>query len=166
MQLEFFDHWLKGKQNGVADSAPVKIYVMGLNQWREEKEWPLPGTEWRRYYLHSRGRANSAYGDGALSTETPGAEPPDSYLYNPLNPVQTMGGGLCCYPNSVPGGAFDQAAVEHRADVLVYSTEPLRRGSRSDRPDQADALRVVVGARHGLHRQAGGRADHAASRAT
>ena len=121
-QLDFFDYWLKGKQNSVADSAPVKIYVMGLKEWREEKEWPLPGTEWRRYYLHSRGRANSAYGDGALSTETPGAEPPDSYLYNPLNPVQTMGGGLCCYANSVPGGAFDQAAVEHRGDVLVYST--------------------------------------------
>jgi hypothetical protein len=124
-QLDFFDYWLKGKQNSVADSAPVKIYVMGLKEWREEKEWPLPGTEWRRYYLHSRGRANSAYGDGALSTETPGAEPPDSYLYNPLNPVQTMGGGLCCYANSVPGGAFDQAAVEHRGDVLVYSTPPL-----------------------------------------
>ena len=78
MQLDFFDHWLKGKQNGVADSAPVKIYVMGLNEWRDEKEWPLPGTEWRRYYLHSRGRANSAAGDGALSTETPGDEPADS----------------------------------------------------------------------------------------
>jgi uncharacterized protein len=125
VQLEFFDHWLKGKPNGAADGDPVKIYVMGLNQWREEKEWPLPGTEWRRYFLHSRGRANSAYGDGALSTETPSAEPADSYLYNPLNPVQTIGGGLCCYANALPGGAFDQAAAEHRADVLVYSTEPL-----------------------------------------
>ncbi len=125
LQLEFFDHWLKGKSNGAADAAAVKVFVMGLNQWREEKEWPLPGTEWRRYFLHSRGRANSVYGDGALSTETPGAEPDDSYLYNPLNPVQTMGGGMCCYHNAVPGGAFDQAAVEHRGDVLVYSTEPL-----------------------------------------
>ena len=125
VQLEFFDHWLKGKTNAAAEGAKVKVFVMGLNQWREEKEWPLPGTEWRRYFLHSRGRANSAYGDGALSTEAPGAEPPDSYLYNPLNPVQTMGGGLCCYPNSQPGGAFDQAAVEHRGDVLVYSTESL-----------------------------------------
>ncbi|HVC45195.1 MAG TPA: CocE/NonD family hydrolase, partial [Candidatus Binataceae bacterium] len=124
-QLEWFDYWLKGKANGAAEGAPVNLYVMGRNEWREEKAWPLPGTEWRRYYLHSRGRANSAYGDGALATDTPGAEPPDSYLYNPLSPVPTMGGGLCCYPNSVPGGAFDQAAVEHRADVLVYSTEPL-----------------------------------------
>jgi len=125
MQLDFFDSWLKGKQNGGPGGAPVRIYVMGLNQWREEKEWPLPGTEWRRYYLHSRGRANSAYGDGALSTEAPGTEPPDSFLYNPLDPVPTRGGGLCCYANALAGGAFDQSMVEHRADVLVYSTEPL-----------------------------------------
>lgn len=125
VQLDWFDHWLKGKANGVADGAPVRLYVMGRNDWRDEKAWPLPGTEWRRYYLHSRGRANSAHGDGALATDAPGTEPADSFLYNPLNPVPTAGGGLCCYPNSVPGGAFDQAMVEHRGDVLVYSTEPL-----------------------------------------
>jgi putative CocE/NonD family hydrolase len=125
VQLDWFDHWLKGKSNDVAGAAPVRIYVMGRNEWRDEKEWPLPGTEWRRYYLHSRGRANSAYGDGALATDAPSSEPPDSFLYNPLNPVPTNGGGLCCYPNSVPGGAFDQSMVEHRSDVLVYSTEPL-----------------------------------------
>ena len=98
---------------------------MGTNNWRDEKEWPLPGTDFRRYYLHSRGRANSMYGDGALSTDAPGVEPPDSYLYNPLDPVPTVGGGLCCYAGALQGGAFDQQAVEHRADVLVYSTEPL-----------------------------------------
>ena len=125
VQLDWFDHWLKGKANGAADGAPVRLYVMGRNEWRDEKAWPLPGTEWRRYYLHSRGRANSAHGDGALATDAPGAEPADSFLYNPLNPVPTAGGGLCCYPNSVPGGAFDQTMVEHRGDVLVYSTEPL-----------------------------------------
>ncbi len=125
VQLDWFDHWLKGKANDAAGAPPVRIYVMGRNEWRDEKEWPLPGTEWRRYYLHSRGRANSAYGDGALATDAPGSEPPDSFLYNPLNPVPTNGGGLCCYPNSVPGGAFDQSMVEHRSDVLVYSTEAL-----------------------------------------
>jgi len=125
MQLDFFDHWLKGKRNGAGDDGPVRVYTMGANEWRDEKDWPPPGTEWRSYHLHSRGNANSANGDGALSTEAPGNEPPDSFLYNPLNPVPTAGGGLCCYPNSVPGGAFDQSPVEHRADVLVYSTEPL-----------------------------------------
>jgi uncharacterized protein len=125
LQLDYFDYWLKDKRNGAADDGPVRIYVMGANDWRDEKDWPLPGTEWRRYYLHSRGSANSAYGDGVLSTETAGNEPADSFLYNPLHPVPTMGGGLCCYPNSLQGGAFDQAMIEHRADVLVYSTPPL-----------------------------------------
>lgn len=122
--LRFFDHWLKGKAGAEAE-APVRIFVMGINQWRDEKEWPLPGTDFRRYYLHSRGRANSMYGDGALSTDAPCVEPPDSFLYNPIDPVPTVGGGLCCYPGALQGGAFDQQAVEHRADVLVYSTEPL-----------------------------------------
>ncbi|MDB5107402.1 MAG: CocE/NonD family hydrolase, partial [Candidatus Binatus sp.] len=123
MQLRFFDKWLKGKEGDA--EAPVRIFVMGTNQWRDEKDWPIPGTEWRRYYLHSRGRANSMYGDGALSTESPGAEPADSFLYNPIDPVPTVGGGLCCYAGALQGGAFDQQSVEHRADVLVYSTEPL-----------------------------------------
>jgi uncharacterized protein len=122
-QLRFFDQHLKGKDGGAA--PPVRIFVMGINQWREEKEWPPPGSEFRRYYLHSRGRANSMYGDGVLSTEAPGTEPPDNFLYNPIDPVPTVGGGLCCYPGALQGGAFDQANVEHRADVLVYSTEPL-----------------------------------------
>jgi putative CocE/NonD family hydrolase len=125
MQLDFFDSWLKGKRGGAADDGPVRVYVMGANDWRDEKDWPLPGTEWQRYYLHSRGNANSAYGDGVLSTQAPEHEPADSFLYNPLHPVPTAGGGLCCYPNSLQGGAFDQAMVEHRADVLVYSTPPL-----------------------------------------
>src|SRR6202011_2783695 len=124
-QLGFFDQWLKGKPGSAEDQDPVRIYTIGANEWRSEKDWPLPGTEWRRYYLHSRGKANSLNGDGALSTAAPEHEPADCFLYNPLNPVPTNGGGLCCYHNSVPGGAFDQTMVEHRADVLVYSTEPL-----------------------------------------
>jgi putative CocE/NonD family hydrolase len=125
MQLDYFDYWLKAKRNGADSDGPVKVYVMGANQWRDEADWPLPGTEWQRYYLHSRGKANSAGGDGVLTPEPPEHEPADSFLYNPVNPVPTLGGGLCCYPNALQGGAFDQSAVEHRADVLVYSTLPL-----------------------------------------
>jgi putative CocE/NonD family hydrolase len=123
MQLRFFDQWLKGK--AASDDAPVRLFIMGINEWRDEKDWPLPGTDFRRYYLHSRGKANSMYGDGALSTDAAGAEPSDHFLYNPADPVPTVGGGLCCYPGALQGGAWDQASVEHRADVLVYSTEPL-----------------------------------------
>ena len=122
--LNFFDHWLKGKDRPDLP-AKVRLFVMGPNRWRDENEWPLARTQWRRLYLHSRGRANSAAGDGALDTQTPGDEPVDSYVYNPLSPTPTRGGGLCCYPAVVAGGAFDQRAIESRADVLVYSTEPL-----------------------------------------
>jgi len=122
-QLRFFDRHLKGKED--SESPNTRIFVMGINQWRDETQWPIPGTEFRRYYLHSRGRANSLGGDGALSTDAPASETPDSFLYNPLDPVPTAGGGLCCYPAALSAGAFDQAAVEARSDVLCYSTEPL-----------------------------------------
>ncbi len=65
------------------------------------------------------------HGDGALSRESPASEPPDTYVYNPRNPVPTMGGGLCCSAVFSQGGAYDQRAVEAREDVLVYTTPPL-----------------------------------------
>lgn len=125
IQLRWFDHWLKGRRDALDALAPVRLFTMGINQWRDEKEWPIPGTDFRRFYLHSRGRANGAGGDGALSTEHPASEPADVYLYNPMDPAPTMGGGLCCYPGALQGGAWDQRPVESRSDVLVYSTEPL-----------------------------------------
>lgn len=125
MQLRWFDYTLKGEDNGVADEPPVRIFVMGSNLWREEQEWPLARARSTPYYLHSGGRANSLNGDGSLSPEPPGREPPDVYLYDPRNPVPTRGGGLCCYPGAMSGGAFDQRPIEARPDVLVYSTPPL-----------------------------------------
>ena len=82
-------------------------------------------TEYRDFYLHSRGRANTSNGDGGLSPDSPGDEPTDVFLYDPRDPVPTKGGGLCCNQSFVPGGAFDQQEVEARPDVLVYSTPPL-----------------------------------------
>jgi putative CocE/NonD family hydrolase len=125
IQLRWFDHWLKARKDALDAIAPVRLFTMGINQWRDEKEWPVPGTDFRRFYLHSRGRASGAAGDGALSTEHPQSEPADVYLYNPMDPAPTMGGGLCCYPGALQGGAWDQRPVEARSDVLVYSTEPL-----------------------------------------
>ncbi len=124
-KLRWYDYWLKGEDNGVGEEDPVRIFVMGANEWRSEKEWPLARTRYTDYYLHSGGRANSVRGDGSLSTEAPGDEPYDAYLYNPNNPVPTRGGGLCCDAASSPPGSFDQSAIEAREDVLVYSTGPL-----------------------------------------
>ncbi|MGQ4809646.1 Cocaine esterase [Candidatus Entotheonellaceae bacterium PAL068K] len=127
LQLHWLDYWLKGLNNGVPDEPPVRLFVMGDNAWRDEQEWPLARTQYIRYYLHSQGQAQTRHGDGVLNPQLPGDEPVDSYVYDPRNPVPTRGGGLCCWPAAVPGGAFDQRSIQDRPDVLVYSTPPLER---------------------------------------
>lgn len=127
LHLRWFDYWLKGKKNGILEEPPVRIFVMGENRWRTENEWPLARTKYTKYYLHSGGKANSLGGDGLLSPESPRSEPADVYVADPRNPVPTRGGGLCCWPAAVPGGAFDQRAIEERSDVLVYTTPVLDR---------------------------------------
>ncbi len=124
IQLRWFDRWLKDAEHGTDQEKPVKIFVMGLDQWRDEDDWPLPDTQYRPYYLHSRGSANTLQGDGTLSTELPHDEPPDVYLYNPLRPVPTVGGQVIL-PGANSIGPRDQHAVEERDDVLVYSTPVL-----------------------------------------
>ncbi len=125
IQLRWFDYWLKGEENGILDEPPVRLFVMGKNEWRTEQEWPLARTEYRPYYLHSGGAANTLHGDGRLSPGVPSDEPVDTYVYDPRNPVPTRGGGLCCWQAALPPGAYDQRDVEARPDVLVYSTDPL-----------------------------------------
>ncbi|MBM3943899.1 MAG: CocE/NonD family hydrolase [SAR202 cluster bacterium] len=132
--LRFYDHVLKGKDNGVADEKPVQIFVMGENAWRSESDWPLPQAKNTRYYLHSGGRANTLHGDGTLSRDEPGAEPPDTFVYNPLNPVPTRGGQLCCFYAAAHPGSFDQTEIESRADVLCYTTPPLERDTEVTGP--------------------------------
>jgi putative CocE/NonD family hydrolase len=122
--LKWYDYVLKGKQNEFASGAPVRIFVMGDNVWRDEREFPLARTAYTKYYLHSSRGANSAGGDGALSTVLPKAEKPDAFEYDPANPVPTIGGRLCCGAG-LPPGPFDQRGNEKRSDVLVYSTPPL-----------------------------------------
>jgi hypothetical protein len=125
IELAWFDHWLKGIDNGVEDRAPVKIFVMGADTWRDEQEWPLARTEWTPFYLHSSGSANTLHGDGSLSTEASADEPADKYNYDPESPTPTNGGCNCCNPEIIPWGVFDQRSVEMRPDVLVYTTPPL-----------------------------------------
>lgn len=124
VHLRWFDRWLKNIDNGTEQEPPVMIFVMGIDEWRGEQDWPLPDTQYRPYYLHSAGGANTLHGDGALSTQAPGEEPPDVYLYNPLRPVPTIGGQVIL-PGANAMGPRDQRPVEMRDDVLVYSTPPL-----------------------------------------
>jgi hypothetical protein len=125
IHLRWFDRWLKDLDNGIiGQEPPVMIFVMGADEWRNEADWPLPDTLYRPYYLHSEGQANAMHGDGILSTEPPGDEPPDLYLYNPLRPVPTVGGQVIL-PGGNAMGPRDQREVELRDDVLVYSTPVL-----------------------------------------
>ena len=126
LHLRWFDRWLKEVDNGVDEEPPVTIFVMGIDEWRTEADWPLPDTQYRPYYLHSAGQANTLHGDGTLSEEPPGDEPPDVYLYNPLRPVPTVGGQVIM-PGGNAMGPRDQREVELRDDVLVYSIPVLDR---------------------------------------
>ncbi|NJC66061.1 CocE/NonD family hydrolase [Planosporangium flavigriseum] len=129
LQLGWFDHWLKGKRNQVSQDPAVRLFVMGANRWLRAGNWPVPGTEYRDYYLASQGQANSASGNGRLERAASSGKgaATDSYRYDPKNPVPSAGGHACCGPPTTPMGPAEQSAVEARNDVLVYTTEKLQR---------------------------------------
>lgn len=126
----WFDYWLKGDETKDPAQMPrVRYYTMGSNEWQTADAWPPPNAEMTAYYLHSNGKANSLFGDGQLSTEKPGkSNPPDAFTYDPLNPVPSVGGNVCCTGGAIDGGSFDQQELEARNDILVYTTPPLQEG--------------------------------------
>jgi uncharacterized protein len=123
--LRYYDFLFRGVQNEFATGKPIKIFVMGTNQWREEDDWPLARAKTTKYFLHSQGKANSSRGDGSLSTIAPASELADKFVYDPSKPVPTVGGPLCCDETHLAPGPRDQRRVEEREDVLVYSTAAL-----------------------------------------
>jgi putative CocE/NonD family hydrolase len=123
-QLQFFDRWLKGVQNGLDAAPAVKYFVMGANIWKTSETWPPDGAYEEAWYLHSQGAANSSRGEGWLSRARPEGESADSYVYHPASPVPTVGGATLL-PSTYRPGPRDQRAVEERQDVLVYTSEPL-----------------------------------------
>ncbi|MGO9272752.1 MAG: CocE/NonD family hydrolase [Terriglobia bacterium] len=122
VMLRWYDHLLKGLANGVEQEKPVKIFVMGRNLWREEDRWPPASALTTRYYLHSSGKASGLAGDGALDTTPPQSETADRFTYDPVDPVPTRGGSLCCDAGHLAPGPLDQRPDEARSDVLVFST--------------------------------------------
>lgn len=123
--LNWYDFLFKGIKNDFAKATPVKIFVMGTNTWRDEEAWPLARALTTRYFLHSSGRANSSSGNGMLSQKAPATEPNDRYVYDPEDPVPTIGGPLCCDAVHLAAGPRDQRPVEVRQDVLIYSAAPF-----------------------------------------
>ncbi|MEM9822426.1 MAG: CocE/NonD family hydrolase [Bacteroidota bacterium] len=126
----WFDLWLKGAKNDFKAKTPkVQYYTMGSNQWQQADQWPPKAAQATTFYLGSQGKANSLYGDGRLSTSPPRSDQaPDLFSYDPMNPVPSYGGNVCCTGNAVKGGAFDQQVMETRNDILVYTSDPLEEG--------------------------------------
>jgi putative CocE/NonD family hydrolase len=124
MHLRWFDHWLKGRDTGMMAEAPIALFVMGANVWRDEQEWPLARAVPTPWYLHA---------GGGLSMEAPVDEAPDRYAYDPADPVPTRGGALLMTPE-YPAGPYEQREIETRDDVLVYRSAPLERDTEVTGP--------------------------------
>ena len=130
VMMDWYDSILRGSANGMAQQKPVRYFVMGKNTWADADAWPPPEAHATSYYLQSNGKANSATGDGVLSTAAPrsaasAADAADQFIEDPANPVPTLGGQLCCDARHLQVGVQDQRPDEARPDVLVYSTPPL-----------------------------------------
>lgn len=123
--LQWYDHLFKDISNGFAGPKRVKLFVLGANQWRDEDDWPLARAKDTKYFLSSGDKANSATGNGTLETVATRADASDEFIYDPANPVPTIGGPLCCDSTHLKPGPRDQGSAETRSDVLVYSTAPL-----------------------------------------
>ncbi|MGH3854597.1 MAG: CocE/NonD family hydrolase [Pseudonocardiaceae bacterium] len=117
LMLAWWDHFLKGVDNDVSNGPTVNYFEMGANVWKTAPAWPLPGTRWTNYYLSSGGQL--------VSTAPTTGQQPDTYDYDPRNPVPSVGGHSCCVAPGGSQGPYDQRSVERRADVLVYTTPPL-----------------------------------------
>ena len=123
--IAFYDKYLCGKDIKI---PAVRYFMMGKNRWQIADTWPLPDTQWQRFYFHSKGSANTSAGDGILSRENPGSEPADIFVYNPHHPVPTVGGPMT---SPIAGfgyvaGPLEQSHIEQRNDVLCYTTPELK----------------------------------------
>src|SRR5271154_6405697 len=134
----WFDHFLKGEDNGMLEKMPkVRYFTMGMNKWQTADTWPPAGAQPMTLFLSGGGKANTLNGDGALAGASPAADHADSFIYDPMNPVPSYGGNVCCTGNAVQGGAFDQRGMEARNDILVYTSEPFKEGTEVSGPIEA-----------------------------
>jgi hypothetical protein len=119
--IDWFDRYLMTERQLLSQSAPVRIYVMGSNEWRNEQEWPLSRAVQTSYYLSSPGNANGLGGYGVLTKTAPANESYDTFIYDPLNPVPSKGGAML----GPRAGVASQNDIEARNDVLIYTADTL-----------------------------------------
>lgn len=126
----WFDYFLKGSSEGndITKWPKVRYFTMGSNKWQSSEQWPPAGAEPMTFYLSSGGKANTLNGDGRLVLTPPETDAPDKFKYDPMDPVPSYGGNVCCTGNAVRGGSFDQSKMEERPDILVYTSDVLKEG--------------------------------------
>lgn len=146
LRRNWFNRWVKGVDNGAENGPPVRVFVMGGGSgrrnaegrlehgggWRAASDWPLPQTQFTRFYLHRDHSLGPAIPDAGV--------PPLGYRFDPRRPVPTIGGALSSGEPVMHGGAYDQRerpglfgavppyrALSERPDVLSFATAPLAR---------------------------------------
>lgn len=117
--IRWFDHWLKGIDNGIDRQPPVRYFVMGSAKWKSANTWPPEGKSKAAYYLGGKGDADRADGSGSLVLEAPAEEGYDAYTYDPKDPCPTL------WPRTLFTHPSDRRRLEHRRDILYYRTAPL-----------------------------------------
>jgi putative CocE/NonD family hydrolase len=122
-EQRFIDWWMKDIDDGISEEPPVRVFLMGEDRWIDLPDWPPPEAEQQEWHLRSHGGANGLGGDGRLSLDSPGDEPPDRYTHDPRDPVPTRGGPI--YWGLSPAGPVDQRAILARGDVLYYRSGRL-----------------------------------------
>src|SRR5436309_58831 len=135
LQWAWFDRFLKGIDNKLLDTMPkVRYYTMGLNKWQTSDTWPPKGAQPLTFFLSSDGKANTSSGDGRVSLSGPADDHPDGFEYDPMKPVPSYGGNVCCQANALQGGSLDQRKMEERPDILVYTSDPIRQPTEVSGP--------------------------------
>lgn len=125
----WFDTFLKGDKTRLLDTLPrIRYYTMGSNKWQSSDVWPPKGATPTTWYLTSQGSANTMNGNGSLVAKLPAKAQRDTFTYDPMNPVTSYGGNVCCTGTAIQAGSFDQRVRETRPDILVYSSAPLQEG--------------------------------------
>jgi hypothetical protein len=131
----FFDRFLKSEASPAIEKLPnVTYFTMGINKWQTSDTWPPEGAKPQTFYLSSGGKANTMDGDGVLTSKPPAADAPDSFTYDPMKPVTSYGGNVCCTGTAITAGSFDQRKMETRPDILVYTSDPFKEGTEVSGP--------------------------------
>jgi hypothetical protein len=128
LQIDWYNKWLKGEENDVSERPFLTYYVLGENKWRYSDEWPLTNTQYTPLYLDHMSGANSLKGDGKLTFDKPTTLKQDNFIYDPQNPVPSLGGHTCCTGTDTEAGGYDQSEIEKRNDILIYTSERLSNG--------------------------------------